>query len=154
MPSDLVERQERFWEYIGALILWVRDQSTPTHRCRLAQSEGYVGDSINLPGEDSPHLRRGLHFQRLAQDMVLRVDGVLIDNGAHPFWTRVGEYWERLAPDCRWGGRFHSVDANHFSLAYGGYAILGRHADLCPFSVGRAAAVRRDVPSEMEDPES
>ena len=90
-----------------------------TQGYRVTLAEGYVGDSIDKPGEDTPHLRRGTHFLRLGQDLNLWKDGVLLtDTESHrPF----GEWWEKQDPDARWGGRFSSADGNHYALTHGGY---------------------------------
>ena len=92
------------------------------YECALA--EGYIGLSIDKPGEDTPHLRHGGHFKKLAQDIDLfRLDPAtfkfvyLTDTASHqPF----GEFWESLHPLCRWGGRWG--DGNHYSLEDGGIA--------------------------------
>lgn len=66
------------------------------------------------------HMRGSLHYQRLAQDLNLFVDGEYIQDGGHPAYAELGEFWEGLHPLCRWGGRFR--DANHFSMAHDGKA--------------------------------
>ncbi len=80
--------------------------------------EGYIGDSIDKPGEDTPHRRTGLHFMRLAQDLNLFYRGEYRDRTEH--WAPFGEWWEAQDPLCRWGGRFG--DGNHFSLTHDGKA--------------------------------
>lgn len=58
-------------------------------------------------------IRNSLHCDRLAVDFNLFRDGrPVADHRA------LGEYWESLAPDCRWGGRFG--DGNHYSIEHGG----------------------------------
>lgn len=68
--------------------------------------------------EDGVHMRRSLHYSRLAIDLNLFVGGDYVKSGSHPVWHELGGVWEALDPLCRWGGRFG--DANHFSIAYGG----------------------------------
>lgn len=56
------------------------------------------------------------HKNRLAVDFNLFKDGkYLTANDDH---KELGEYWESLHPDCRWGGRFN--DGNHYSMEYQG----------------------------------
>lgn len=56
------------------------------------------------------------HKVRLAIDLNLFQGGEwLKDTDDH---KPLGEFWESLAPDARWGGRFQ--DGNHYSLEYGG----------------------------------
>ena len=57
-----------------------------------------------------------LHKEKLAIDLHLFKDGkYLSSTEAH---QELGEYWESLAPDCSWGGRFN--DGNHYSLKHNG----------------------------------
>ena len=52
------------------------------------------------------------HKNRLAVDLNLFKDGVFLqDTGDH---FLLGEFWEKLDPLCRWGGRFK--DGNHYSI--------------------------------------
>lgn len=91
-------------------------------------AEGYVGDSINKPSEDTPHLRHGAHFNRLGIDLNLFIAGVWITNGSHPAWADLAAYWEGLDPLCRSGYNFKDNsgkprrDSNHFSLFHEGVA--------------------------------
>jgi hypothetical protein len=55
-----------------------------------------------------------LHIERLAVDLNLFVGGVFIDSSEGH--RRLGEYWESLHPNCRWGGRFRKPDGNHYSF--------------------------------------
>jgi hypothetical protein len=111
--SALLERQWLFAACLGKLLVWINAQGWA-----VTLAEGYVGDSINKPSEDTPHLRTGNHFKRLAQDLNLFVDGQLVKDGAHPAWQAIGAYWKGLHPECAWGGDFAKPDANHVSLAY------------------------------------
>lgn len=72
--------------------------------------------------EDGVHMAGSLHYSGLAADLNLFVKGEYIKDGGHEAWLRLGEFWEGLDPLCRWGGRFKSVDSNHFSIAHGGRA--------------------------------
>jgi hypothetical protein len=90
------------------------------YECTMA--EGYVGLSIDKATEDTPHLRDGGHFNKLAQDIDLfkfnaqtfRFD-YLTQTADH---QQFGEFWESLHELCRWGGRFS--DGNHYSIEHGG----------------------------------
>jgi hypothetical protein len=62
-----------------------------------------------------------VHKLRLAQDINLWVDGEYITDGDHIAYQQLGEFWEGLDPDARWGGNFKSNDANHFSFEHEGY---------------------------------
>ena len=56
------------------------------------------------------------HGKRLAIDLNLFSDGKYLQSTeAH---QGLGDFWEGLAPDARWGGRFN--DGNHYSLEHRG----------------------------------
>jgi hypothetical protein len=59
-------------------------------------------------------ISNSLHTERLAIDLNLFVGGVFIDSTEGH--RRLGEYWESLHPNCRWGGRFRKPDGNHYSF--------------------------------------
>lgn len=62
-------------------------------------------------------IRNSLHEVRLAVDFNLfDKDGKWLS--ATEDFTVLGEYWEGLNPQCRWGGRFK--DGNHFSIEHEG----------------------------------
>lgn len=98
----------------------------------VSLGEGYVGDSIDRPDEDSPHRRDGGHFKGIALDLNLHRCHCVPAHDAecpspryltttdahHPF----GLYWKTLHPLCRWGGDFG--DGNHYSLFDQGIALL------------------------------
>ena len=52
------------------------------------------------------------HKNRLAIDLNLFKDGAFLQ--ATTDHTPLGEFWEKLHPLCRWGGRFN--DGNHYSI--------------------------------------
>ncbi len=72
--------------------------------------------------QDKVHMENSLHYSALAIDLNLFKNGNYISDGGDPGWTLLGTYWEQLDPQCRWGGRFKSVDSNHFSVEYNGRA--------------------------------
>jgi hypothetical protein len=64
-------------------------------------------------------VRNSLHQLGLAVDLKLFKDGVYLSRSED--YKPLGEYWEGLAPDCRWGGRFlPSPDGDHFSIEHNG----------------------------------
>jgi len=74
-------------------------------------SAGY----IPLIGKDGLKHRPGsLHYEGLAVDIDLfKGDEYQDKTEQHQVF---GEMWEKLHPDCRWGGRFS--DGNHYSVTY------------------------------------
>lgn len=61
---------------------------------------------------------KSVHKIRLAVDFNLFVEGKYITDGNHEAYQDLGQYWETLNDDARWGGRFD--DANHFSFEHWG----------------------------------
>jgi hypothetical protein len=75
-----------------------------THEQALWDAEEHIG------------ILGSLHCERLAVDLLLFKDGqYLTDPKDYRF---MGEYWKSLDPQCRWGGDFASVDADHFSVTW------------------------------------
>lgn len=61
-------------------------------------------------------VRHSCHLFQLAVDLnAFKSDKYLSTTEE---WQELGEYWEKLHPQCRWGGRFK--DGNHLSLEYQG----------------------------------
>ena len=112
-PLTLGQKQRLFVRFLGLLINYAYSK-----RYEFSLGEGYVGDSINKPTEDTPHIRHGAHFTRLGIDLNLFINGVWITDGAHPAWNDLATFWKALHPLCRAGLDFK--DANHFSIYHNG----------------------------------
>ena len=61
-------------------------------------------------------IRASLHTKRLAIDLQIFVGGIWAQH-AGPY-KKLGEFWESLGPDYRWGGRFG--DTPHYSIEHEG----------------------------------
>jgi len=59
------------------------------------------------------HMNGSLHYSGCAGDPALYKNGVYLVRSED--YQELGEYWESLDPDCKWGGRWG--DGNHFSFA-------------------------------------
>lgn len=96
----LREKQSKFVRMVALLI-------------QFAYERGYeltFGDAWARDG----HMSNSLHYDRLAIDLNLFVDGTyLTTTEAH---KELGEFWESIGGS--WGGRFD--DGNHYSLEHGG----------------------------------
>ena len=96
---SLRKQQSKFMLLLAHLILY-------------AEGQGYEltgGDLWATIG----HMTKSLHYDRLAIDINLYMNGEwLTKTSDHEF---LGEYWESLDPDCRWGGRFK--DGNHYEMS-------------------------------------
>lgn len=110
----LGEKQRLFTRLVGKLI-------------EYAYASGYeltFGDAYRSPQQARLNAQAGsgivnsLHCERLAIDLNLFNDGVYQTDSAA--YKPLGEYWEKLGPECCWGGRFSKPDGNHFSISHGG----------------------------------
>jgi hypothetical protein len=114
MTESLRQKQSRFALAVALLI-------------QEADKRGYavtLGDAYRTPGQAVANALSGsgisnsLHCERLAIDLNLFKDGrFLAGTEDH---RPLGEWWESLSPDHRWGGRFSRPDGNHYSLSIDG----------------------------------
>lgn len=87
----------------------------------LSWGEAYrTAQQAEWDAEHHTGIVNSVHCDRLAVDLMLFKDGVYLSDATS--YQFMGEYWESLDPQCRWGGRFKIVDGDHFSLAYQGRA--------------------------------
>jgi len=111
--SELGDKQKLLCKLLPKLIKHARKKGyelTLGDAYRDPRLHGMIGVKKGYGHRNSNHKRR------LAIDLNLFKDGVYMDASEdHRF---LGEYWESLHPDCRWGGRFN--DGNHYSIAYRG----------------------------------
>ncbi len=112
--ETLRQKQSRFAGYVALLI-------------QYAAARGYevtFGEAWRTPEQARANAAAGtgiansLHVDRLAIDLNLFRDGHwLSSTKAH---EPLGEFWESLSVDCRWGGRFTRPDGNHYSIEHQG----------------------------------
>lgn len=88
-----------------------------------ADSLGYevtLGEAWRTPEQAKWNAAQGigtvssLHIERLAIDINLYRNGEWLQKSEDH--TPLGEWWESLGPDYRWGGRFKRPDGNHYSI--------------------------------------
>lgn len=114
LPKErLSQKQRRFARMVPRLIDKAHElgfECTLGDAFRDPRVHGTVGVKMGYG-----HPKSG-HKLKLAIDLNLFRDGeYLEDTEAH---RELGEWWERQAPDARWGGRFN--DGNHYSLEHDG----------------------------------
>lgn len=112
---SLSRKQQRFTRCFAQLI-------------NYATAKGYdltMGDVYRDPRVFGQHgTKKGyaaaesVHKLRLAGDLNVFIDDVYISDGNHEAYRDLGEEWERMDPDARWGGHFD--DGNHFSFEHWG----------------------------------
>lgn len=113
MSETLGQKQRRFCQMEHLLIseLYRRGyEYTKGDAYRDPRVHGAIGVKM---GYGHP---KSAHKQRLAVDINLFKDGVFLTaTEAH---RELGEFWESLGSDHRWGGRFD--DGNHYSIEHEG----------------------------------
>ena len=72
----------------------------------------YAFDEISNH-QGTGHMKGSLHYFGCAGDLILYKDGNYLPE-TEPY-RKLGEYWEGLDVNCKWGGRFK--DGNHFSFS-------------------------------------
>lgn len=115
MNETLGQKQRRFTQYVALLI-----QYAYARGYELSFGEAYrTPEQAKLNAQAGTGIANSLHTQRLAIDLNLFKDGVYLTQSE--YYEPLGRFWEGLAPDCRWGGRFKPrADGNHFSIEHNG----------------------------------
>lgn len=107
----LGQKQRLFTRLTGLLIQWAYENGY-----ELTTGDGYRDRrAFGKLGERGPYgARYSNHKRRLAHDWNLFRDGVYLrETEDH---RPLGEFWESLHPDCRWGG--HYSDGNHYEMLH------------------------------------
>ncbi|KXH75041.1 MAG: hypothetical protein AM326_09300 [Candidatus Thorarchaeota archaeon SMTZ-45] len=109
----LLEKQKKFVYLIGKLIEWSYANGyelTFGDAYRDPRVHGAIGEKKGYSHPSS------VHKYRLACDFNLFVQGIWQQSSEA--FRPLGEYWESLDSNCRWGGHFD--DGNHFSFEHNG----------------------------------
>jgi len=114
MPETLGQKQRRFTRLVGLLIEYAY-----AHGFELSFGEAWrTPEQAALNAKAGKGIANSLHIDRLAVDFNLFRNGKWLNSSEDH--KPLGEYWESLAPDCVWGGRFG--DGNHYSIRHNGRA--------------------------------
>lgn len=124
MAESLRQKQSRFAGMVARLLV-------------KAQEMGYevtLGEAYRTPEQSALNARNGtgirnsLHSMRLAIDLNLFLNGRwLIGSEDH---RPLGEWWEKLDPDCRWGGRFRNAHGQPKPVILHVLSMGGAHDDI------------------------
>ena len=114
MNESLRQKQSRFVLYVGELIRFAYGAGY-----ELTAGEFYRPQATAIADATAGiGIKNSLHTLRLAVDFNLFRGGEFLTGVSD--YQPLGEHWESLAPDCRWGGRFSRPDADHFSIEHEG----------------------------------
>lgn len=112
---NLLQKQQKFSELVGALLL----------RAGVLGYKITLGEALRPEAmaeiymEEGKGILHSLHTVKLAIDLNFFKDDVYL-TGVKDL-EPIGEWWELQSGDdytCCWGGRFESLDANHFSISH------------------------------------
>jgi len=104
----LTDYQAIFASNVALLIQHIEDMG---YRCTLGEA-WRTKEMAEIYAKKGIGIKDSLHIKRLAIDINLFKDGVFLEDGeAH---KQFGEWWEKLHPFNRWGGRFS--DGNHYEM--------------------------------------
>lgn len=115
----LGDKQRLFCINIAKLIVWAYEQGY-----ELRYDEAYrTPEQAAWNAQLGKGIKNSLHTKHLAMDLPLYKDSSpAVDDDIYQTETEayrpLGEKWESMHPDNRWGGRFG--DGNHFSMEHEG----------------------------------
>lgn len=116
-PRTLHQRQVLHVQLTSELIAWALSQDMS-----LTWGETYrTSAQAAANAASGAGIAHSLHILRLAVDFQLfDAAGDYLADDSSGEYGKLGAYWKSLDPLCRWGGDFHSVDLDHFSVTYQG----------------------------------
>ena len=113
----LSELQAAFTFKVALLVSWAY-----THGYKLTYGEAYrTPEQASWDVEHGTGILNSEHGKRLAVDFNLFIGGVYRADAEA--YRPLGEQWKSLSEadiPCCWGGDFHRLDGNHFSIRYEG----------------------------------
>ena len=113
MTESLSQKQRRFTRLQGELIAWAFENGyelTDGDAYRDPRVHGALGEKKGYGHKDSGHKNR------LGRDYNLFINNKYCASTED--YKPLGEKWESMDNDARWGGRF--ADGNHFSFEHNG----------------------------------
>lgn len=116
--SPLRDKQAKFSTYVAMLILQAGEMGYEVTLGEAWRSSEQAAFKTKINAEKGIGIAASLHTQRLAIDINLFRDGKFLTQPAD--YARLGSWWEKQCAECRWGGRFKTADAVHFSFAHNG----------------------------------
>lgn len=112
---SLNAKQARFFSTFCQLQRWAEE----VHGIQLIGKELYrTKEQAEIHAANGVGIKNSVHRLSLAIDVYVFVDGKLKMDGDE--YRILGERWEKLDPDARWGGRFRRRDVYHFSFIHNG----------------------------------
>lgn len=116
--DPLYKKQARFSHHVALLIQHATRAGYDVSFGEAYRSPEQAKFQTKINAEKGIGIAASLHTQRLAVDLNLFFSGKFLTTTEE--YRPIGEWWEALCDECRWGGRFKKADANHFSFEHNG----------------------------------
>lgn len=114
MTETLHQKQWRFMRQLVELV-----DFADHHGYELTGGELWrTPEQMAINAAKGSGILHSLHGDRLAIDLNAFKGGKFLQTVLD--YEPLGKFWESLAVDSAWGGRFTKPDADHFSIAYDG----------------------------------
>ncbi len=119
MSESLGAKQRRFAYQIAKLIIWIEDEMgwgvSIGDAFRDPRLHGHLGEKMAYGRKNS------CHKLKLAMDLNLFKpddNGIMRYCSSTEEHTLIGDKWESMGSDHRWGGHYN--DGNHYSFVFNG----------------------------------
>lgn len=110
----LLQQQQLFAQLIGQFLGWIYASGYAVTFSEAWRSP----EEAEVQAAKGAGIAHSLHTLRLAIDLNLfKGSQILV---ALDDYRPLGDEWKSMHELARWGGDFQRIDADHFSLAYGG----------------------------------
>jgi len=122
---SLRERRCAYTAAVVRLLARVLDHPWPYGRVEIAFDEGTIKSPRRVRfqsgttgfADDAVHKRGSRHYDGLALDLLVYIDGVYLSDGGHPIWRDMDVMAREVDPRLSFGIEFH--DSNHLSYDEG-----------------------------------
>lgn len=110
----LYEARRREWSYGD--VEFAFDEGTVKNPRKIRVPAGFTTEA-----EDAVHRRGSRHYEGLALDLLVYINGVYVTSSEHPIWREMDAMARAIDPRLSFGIEFH--DANHLSWEEGDPAL-------------------------------
>ena len=100
------------WSDASWIVEFAFDEGTIHSPRRVRNADGSTATM-----DDAVHIRTSRHYDGLALDLLVFINGVYITDGSHPVWVEIDAMAKAVDPRLGLGLHFH--DANHLSWEEG-----------------------------------
>lgn len=112
---SLNKKQARFTYKMAQLIVWAKEEMGIDV---FGEELWRTPEMAEIYAERGTGIKNSVHRKKLALDIKILRDGKLIWDGDE--YRILGEKWESMDEDARWGGRMRRRDIYHYSFIHNG----------------------------------